>query len=61
MDKDKKIQLLEDRVSKLEKIIVQLTSQIKSTHGRVVRTDEALRRTHLNIDRIRRELNKGRT
>lgn len=57
-EKDKKIQLLEDRVVRLERVLLQLQSQVKHTQGRAVRTDESLRRTHLNIDRIRRELNR---
>lgn len=52
---DKKIQLLENRVSKLEKLIIHLQSQLTYTQKRLVRTDESVRHAHNFITTLKRK------
>lgn len=57
-EKDKKITLLENRVSKLERMILQLQANLQKTYSRSARIDESLRRAHLNTEALKRELNR---
>ena len=55
-EKDKKIQELEKKVARLERALNAMQANIQKLTGRIVRTDESIRRISGRVDEALRKL-----